>query len=239
MPIRNRQAAVDLLNEYEGLVNRYEEAQKLNSDISVGDMEIALRELDIAVKTVINAVNTELNTDWYPGGPYFERDARKNIQKARGAIQAEERLASILGPQGPQMYASALHPVVWDSAAALWADGHPREAVQRAATFTNALVQAKVARSDVSDKMLMTEAFSNSDPEPGKPRLRWPGNPSDQTVKSMNEGLRLFAPGVFATIRNPATHSTVAMDEQEALEQLAALSLLCRWVDQCKVRILR
>lgn len=54
-------------------------------------------------------------------------------------------------------------------------------------------------------------------------------------MKSMNDGLRQFAPGVQMTIRNPATHSTNEMGEQDALERLAVLSLLAGWVEQCEV----
>jgi hypothetical protein len=34
----------------------------------------------------------------------------------------------------------------------------------------------------------------------------------------MNEGLRGFAPGVFQTVRNPTTHGTEDLPEQEALD---------------------
>ena len=36
-------------------------------------------------------------------------------------------------------------------------------------------------------------------------------------------------------IRNPATHSTSDASAQEALEQLAILSTLARWIDQCEL----
>lgn len=51
----------------------------------------------------------------------------------------------------------------------------------------------------------------------------------------MNDGLRLFAPGVQLTIRNPATHVLSDLSEQEATEQLATLSMLARWVDECQL----
>lgn len=49
----------------------------------------------------------------------------------------------------------------------------------------------------------------------------------------MNDGLRQLTPGVQMTIRNSATHDTGQMPEQLALERLATLSLLARWVDEC------
>lgn len=52
----------------------------------------------------------------------------------------------------------------------------------------------------------------------------------------MNDGLRQFAPGMQMTIRNPAAHSLDELTDQEALERLAALSLLARWVDECDLQ---
>lgn len=45
--------------------------------------------------------------------------------------------------------------------------------------------------------------------------------------------VRQFAPRVQMTIRNAAAHSTDLKSEQDALEWLAALSLLARWVESC------
>jgi Protein of unknown function (Hypoth_ymh) len=68
--------------------------------------------------------------------------------------------------------------------------------------------------------------------------LRLPGDSAkDQTVKSRNNALRAFAEGCFAGIRNPASHEHGDdLSEQKALEYLAALSILARWIDECEVR---
>jgi hypothetical protein len=87
----------------------------------------------------------------------------------------------------------------------------------------------------VSDGNLMAQVFSASPPEEGKPRLRWPGGDTDLTVKAVRTGLLQFSQGCFAAIRNPATHGTTDMAPQEALEQLAILSTLARWVDGCEL----
>jgi hypothetical protein len=42
-----------------------------------------------------------------------------------------------------------------------------------------------------------------------------------------------FSQGCFMAIRNPATHSMSDTSAQEALEHLAILSTLARWIDQC------
>jgi hypothetical protein len=59
-----------------------------------------------------------------------------------------------------------------------------------------------------------------------------------KTYESPHRGARAFAEGFYAGIRNPGMH--VPQDgggnEQLALEQLAAFSLLARWVDQAELR---
>ncbi|HEX6445129.1 MAG TPA: TIGR02391 family protein [Streptosporangiales bacterium] len=119
------------------------------------------------------------------------------------------------------------------AAKALWRDGHFRNAVSSAAEALGVSVKHRVGRKDIADTSLWRETFSSDDPKSGKPRLRWPADATDLTVKSINEGLRSFAPGVQMTIRNSATHQLDDLDEQAALERLATLSLLARWLDEC------
>lgn len=133
----------------------------------------------------------------------------------------------------PTVDVAEMHPAVWGQAARLWRDGHYRQAVSAAADGVIGLVKSRTGRRDIEDTSLWQQAFSKDDPEPGKPRLRWPGNQTDKTVISMNSGLRQFAPGAQLTIRNPATHGPGELTEQEAVERLSVLSLLARWVDQC------
>ena len=158
--------------------------------------------------------------------------ARRALGKLATAADTAQH---ITGTSAPTMAADSLHPLIWDAASKLWHDGHHASAVQRAATFLNAHVQDLTGRRDVSDSALMAQAFSSSAPEPGKPRLRWPGDDTDLTVKAMRTGLSQFSQGCFMAIRNPATHSTEDMAAQEALEQLAIVSTLARWIDGCEL----
>lgn len=114
-----------------------------------------------------------------------------------------------------------MHPLVWNAAKRLWRDGDYREAVASAAAALVAQVKIMTGRNDVVETDLWRQTFSADPPAPDKPRLRWPGEPSDRNVKSMNDGLRPFALGVQLTIRNPATHVLSDLGEQEATEQLA------------------
>lgn len=158
---------------------------------------------------------------------------------ALGVLATQDETRAHMGTAAPVMAADGLHPTVWDAAAKLWSDGHYGQAVQRAATFLNAHVQDLIGRHDVSDAGLMQQAFSLAAPEVGKPRLRWPGEDDNLTVKAMRSGILNFSQGCFMAIRNPATHGSDERARHVWLEQLATLSTLARWIDECDVQYYR
>jgi uncharacterized protein (TIGR02391 family) len=133
------------------------------------------------------------------------------------------------------MAADSLHPDVWLMAAGLWEDGHYRVSVQKAVTHVNGHIQDRTGRHDISDRDLVQQVFSVTPPQPGKPRLWWPGDPKDRTVISMREGIFYYSQGVFAAIRNLTTHTTDELPRQRAFEMLTAVSLLAHWVDECEL----
>lgn len=60
------------------------------------------------------------------------------------------------------------------------------------------------------------------------------------TWRSRQQGAMDFGAGCFQGIRNPAAHQHgLDLSEQLALQQLAAFSLLSRWVDECAVETAR
>jgi hypothetical protein len=75
----------------------------------------------------------------------------------------------------------------------------------------------------------MAQAFSHKEPEKGKARLRCPGNPESETVRSQQEGARAFSTGTFQAIRNPAHHLTGDWNPTLAFHHRAALSLVAHW----------
>jgi hypothetical protein len=84
-----------------------------------------------------------------------------------------------------------------------------------------------------SAKDLVAQAFSTDPPTAGNPRLRLDDCPDPSpSWTSQHEGARFFGMGCAQLIRNLATHVGSQPDEQTALEQLAALSLLARLVDR-------
>lgn len=89
---------------------------------------------------------------------------------------------------------------------------------------------------DASETDLFNQAFSLKDPEVGAARLRLAEDDGSKTYENLHRGARAFAEGLYAGIRNPGMHVPHGGgEEQLALEQLAAFSLLARWVDQARV----
>lgn len=173
--------------------------------------------------------------------PDFEFAAQRDAAaRLRARIASHTEVDSILGgyDSSPMLSGSALHKLVWSAASAQWATGHRQEAVLAAAKAVNSILQAKLARRDISDTRLIREAFSDDDPLPGRSRLRFRAIEDEQTQESMRQGVMSFGAGCFQAIRNPVGHLPNAeheLTEQEALERLASLSLLARWIDQAEI----
>jgi len=204
-----------------------------------GSSYSAMRERSAQTHSIIESVlgnrdvpNLMRRSDkayWLDAGIEFAEHALAVL-----TTRAETR--SKLGTRAPTMKADGLHPLIWDAAAKRWESGHYSDAVQRAATSLSGHVKNLTRRHELGDAELMSQAFSPSPPQEGKPRLRWPGDDNDLTVKAMRVGALNMAQGVFSGIRNPATHTTDELPKQEALEQLATLSVLARWIDKCELR---
>lgn len=161
---------------------------------------------------------------------------REAAIRAREELIREQEVTENLGENAPELSAAELHPWTWSGAKSLWRSGHFREAVEGAIKKINAEAQNKVGRRDVSETDLFKQAFSLDEPKPGKARLRRMKDDGSDTYKSVQRGAMAFAEGVFAGIRNPLAHEAdQELSEQEALEYLAALSVLARWVDGANV----
>lgn len=161
---------------------------------------------------------------------------REAAVRAREALVREQEIRENLGDDAPEMSAASLHPWIWSGAASLWKSGHYRSAVEDAAKKVNAETQNKVGRRDVSETDLFIQVFTDKAAESGKARLRRMPDDGSKTYKSIQRGAMALAGGIFAGIRNPLSHEAdQELDEQVALEYLAALSVLARWVDESEV----
>lgn len=163
-------------------------------------------------------------------------NARDAAVRLLGILQGQQEAQEILAPAGPKLAANRLHPWVWEAAAKLWDDGHLRLAIQNAATAIDRKLQAKLSMVSKSGQALVTQAFQPAPPKANEKRLRLPQfveGTEDWT--SAHQGAMAFGQGCMLAIRNLATHRPSEPEEQMALEQLASLSVLARWIDVAEV----
>jgi len=190
---------------------------------------------------VIEQILDRVLPGWQRDRPAKDKEyrwLRDQASRAKGALQRSAELAEKLGDNAPDMDAANLHPWAWENGKSYWNTGHYHQAVMQAAIRINAETQAKLGRMDVSETDLFNQAFSLDAPKPGAPRLRLAADDGSKTYENLHRGARTFAEGLYAAIRNPGMHvpePSAGGAEQLALEQLAAFSLLARWVEQASV----
>lgn len=161
---------------------------------------------------------------------------REATLRARQLLLRQQELEENLGDDAPRISAGELHLWVWESARSLWKDGHFKQAVQNALIQLNAEAQKKSGRTDISEHDLFKQLFSTDPPKPGAPRLQRSDRSDPKTFTSMQEGARALAEALYKGIRNPLNHrADHELSEQEALESLAAISTLARWVDDAEL----
>lgn len=202
---------------------------------------VAPQNVIIAAAQVVEKILDRVLPGWQTDVPDDgkKRWARHRQAAVRAVTELERQgeVAEKLGDNAPLISAGAFHPWVWEAARSLWQSRHFREAVRAASVKINAEVQNKVGRRDVAETDLFKQAYSDDPAQPGRPRLRPSGDDGGRTAKSVRRGVAALAEGCFAALRNPASHDAMEeLDEQVALEQLAAFSVLARLVDESSVQ---
>ncbi len=197
--------------------------------------EEVVKKAQVIEKILDRVVPRWRDLDVATGHKMWEKHREASIRAMEELLRQEE-LRKNLGEDAPEISAANLHPWVWNGAASLWRSSHYRSAVEDAAKKVNAEAQNKVGRRDVSETKLFQEAFSEKPAEAGKTRLRRMKDDGSDTYKSVQRGAMALAEGIYAGIRNPFNHEDPRdIEEQIALEYLAALSVLARWVDESEV----
>jgi hypothetical protein len=149
-----------------------------------------------------------------------------------GVLRDRNRVLNLLPPAGPTLAAAKLHERVWDVARHRWDDGHRLDAIRSAAAEVEQHLRAKVGIYDGDITRIVGESFNTKDPLPGQPRLRFSTSaPGSNDWTNAHEGASQFGRGVFMAIRNPLAHRNIEPEPQQALEYLAVLSVLARWID--------
>ncbi|MEB8342584.1 TIGR02391 family protein [Streptomyces endophyticus] len=172
------------------------------------------------------------------------KDVRTTAATVRGRLNAMILESEAAAETALPAFAPAqLHPVVWSAAAAHWTTHQYRVAVREAAEALTVHWKTRLGRYDADDTVFWQQTLSAGEPQEGRPKLVWPGDPSSKTTKSMRGGLEPLAKaltnlatGLNLTVRNVTTHTRNELSEQEAMERLAAYSYLARLLDTCDAR---
>ncbi|WP_157183888.1 TIGR02391 family protein [Nocardia takedensis] len=230
----------EVLEEQSGSVRRSIRTGKMVPGCGVS----AALQYAETIRAILNRLYPEWRSENSGDGDDIVANERNAASRLLGRLGNRDELLARLGEPdpSPRITASSLHHLIWDSAKVQWSTGHRHEAVLAAAKAVNSALQTKIGRRDVSESDLVKQAFSDKAPEAGKPRLRFTAIADEQTAKSMQAGVLEFGSGCFRAIRNPVGHlpnDEVELDEQTALERLAALSLFARWVDEATVQFLQ
>ena len=169
---------------------------------------------------------------WYWGPP------ERATETLAGVLEHQDVHEQIFGGSGPSLAASGLHEWVWDAARGRWDAGYYGDAVHAAAEVISQKTKVKLGRRDINGTSLYSSAFSLDPPKPGEPRLRFASvdQQDKETWRSVHQGAMYLGMACSQGIRNPQAHKTAnQLTEQEALEQLGALSVLARWVEMAEL----
>lgn len=174
---------------------------------------------------------------WSPSTPdsVWTVARRGGVREGVAILSAALTEVQIREPDEVAVDVAQLHPWVAGMAASLWESGNHRVAVQEAARAVEVQLRAKLGLDGGTGAPLVTDGFSAKPATPTSPRLRFLEHAEGSDPwKNAHEGAMSFGRGCFMRIRNLLQHGEEP-DEQEALESLAALSLLARWIDQATV----
>jgi hypothetical protein len=224
------------LTEFRDACARYEGTVPRGGYVGDRNLRAEMQRLEPTAKRILSELDSSLGDfgTEFSGGTYKAMTA---AERGLGILADQDEVERHMRPAGPSLSANDLHPWVWQAAQAFWEAGKYFVAVEQAAKSINAHTQQKLGVIDLSDDDLLAQAWSEDEPKPRRPRLRPPGDPTDPTVRSRLRGARSFAQGCWAGIRNVAAHTIDNGDtpKQVALEFLAALSVLARWVDEADI----
>lgn len=178
--------------------------------------------------------------DWSPWFGYGSPERLRWLAlKAISQLEREEELRINLGDEAPPVMSEELHPWVWEGAPQYWRIGAYNAAIWQALIRLNVELQRKIGRREVSEADAFAQAFTLDAPQAGRSRLRLMEDDGSKTYQNVHKGAILLAQALYAGVRNPLDHDAVEdPPEQEALETMAAISLLARWTDRaCVVEV--
>ena len=189
----------------------------------------------VVVEKILESVHSGWRNQHAMNRNYEFDQSRDAVIHAKALILRDEEMRAGFEPVGPSLLAGDLHPWIWEPASRLWRDSHHREAVQKASSALEERLQVFAGRHDISGRDLVLQVFSDDPPGQGRPRIRVPSRTSEESTRSLQQGMRALGEACFAIARNQSSHGTADISEREALEQLAMLSLFARILNTCTV----
>jgi uncharacterized protein (TIGR02391 family) len=223
----------DRLEEFRAVC---EECAHSNQDGYGGDPRVRARmhRLEPTARAVLRTLDPDLatfNLDTMAG----EYEGIKAADRGLGMLADLDDVAARLRPEAPTLPADQLHPWVWDAARTFWDAGAHAVAVEQAAKSITAHTQQKTG-CQLADDDLMSQLWSDEPPKDDRPRLRFPGDRNARTWQSRQRGARSLAQGCYGGIRNIVAHEPAPdWPQQLALEYLACLSVLARWISEAEI----
>lgn len=165
---------------------------------------------------------------------YFEKVQRSGVMRAVAVLEGAIHQLRANSKEGAEVDVAGLHPWIQGSVTGLWDVAPPRTAVDEASRAIEIRLKTLLG-VDLSGTPLVTQAFNPAPPKPGEKRLRFPGyDEGTQAWTNAHEGAMYFARGCMMRLRNLAEHHD-EFDREEALEALAAFSLLARWIESTQI----
>lgn len=230
-----------------------EEFRQLNVDAETADInrnETARSELSVQItrlKPLIQGIMKQIDPDTNtskldPDTPsvipsnrkYYYSGPINQCDRLIGIIQTDSKLQQIIGRQEPFLSSSGLCEDIKNAAASYWSDKHYTEAVRQAYLELERKAQKLLGGEEYGSK-LWEQCFSKS----GKLTISEGDASTETTKESMRKGLLSLGQSAAWLIRNPISHTPTKKDdipEEEALEYLAVLSCLSRWLDTSSKR---
>ena len=220
------------LEEFRAVCEQYSYSCR-NGSIGDPSLQARMHRLEPTARAVLKALDPDLasfNLDTMAG----EYEGIYAADKGLGMLADLDDVATRLRPEAPSLPADQLHPWVWDAARTFWDAGAHAVAVEQGAKSITAHTQRKTGCQLADD--LMSQVWSDEPPKVGRPRLRFPGDRNTKTWQSRQRGARALAQGCYSGIRNIVAHEHAPdWPQQFALEYLACLSVLARWINEAVV----
>lgn len=231
--------ALKAIEEFRKLNVDAETADEAQNETAKGTLSTQITQMKPLIQGIMRHIDSETDiSSLDPSTPivypsdrsYFYSRVVRQCDRLIGIIENDSRLRQIIGSHEPFLSSSGLATDVTEAAASYWGDRHYTEAVRQAYLKLERKAQQKLG-TEVDGSNLWEQCFAKAG---GLKISGIKGN--SKTKDSVQQGVQRLAQSASLLIRNPISHTLTeenGMSKEEALEYLAILSCLSRWLDKC------